>query len=44
MWKENRLRKYARKKFKRSDPLALHYWNYWFKCYGSHEPLWEMQE
>jgi len=39
-YKFNRLRKYKRKKLKASDPLALKYWNYWFKCFGVHENLW----
>ncbi|MGN6819446.1 MAG: hypothetical protein ACTHJR_12320 [Sphingomonas sp.] len=37
----HRLRKYARKKFKRSDPKALKYWRYWHKMYGHHVNLWE---
>lgn len=36
-----RLRKYARKKFKRSDPDALLYWRYWHKVHGPHRPLWK---
>ncbi|WOF44310.1 hypothetical protein KNJ79_05105 [Sphingopyxis indica] len=39
-WKHNRLRKYHRKKFKRSDPQALKYWRYWHLCFGQHALLW----
>lgn len=37
-----RLRKYARKKFRASDPLALLYWRYHQKFYGEHAQLWDM--
>ena len=40
----HRLRKYARKKFKQSDPQALLYWRYWHKLYGGHQPLWDVGE
>lgn len=36
----HRLRKYARKKFKASDPMALRYWRYWHKKHGGHQSLW----
>ena len=36
----HRYRKWARKAFKRRDPLALMKWRYWFKLHGDHEPLW----
>lgn len=36
----HRLRKYRRKQFRASDPLALMKWRYWFKAYGQHENLW----
>jgi len=39
----HRLRKYRRKKFHKSDPLALKYWTYWFKLYGKHQSLWDIQ-
>ena len=40
----HRLRKYRRKKFKRSDPLALKYWSYWFRLYKSHVNLWSLDD
>lgn len=40
-WLRCRLRKYARKKFRASDPQALLYWRYWHKVYGEHTPLWK---
>ena len=39
----HRLRKYRRKQFKAADPLALHKWDYWFKAYGGHKKLWELE-
>lgn len=38
----HRLRKYRRKKFRASDPLALRYWRYWHKLYGGHASLWSL--
>lgn len=40
----HRLRKYRRKKFGRSDPLALKYWRYWHKLHGGHALLWAMDD
>lgn len=36
----HRLRKYARKKFRRSDPQAVLYWRYWHRLYGGHALIW----
>jgi len=43
LWIHNRLRKYRRKKFKRSDPQGLLYWRYWFKAFRDHKRIWEQE-
>jgi hypothetical protein len=39
-WARNRLRKYARKKFRASDPRGLLFWRYWHKVNGGHRMIW----
>ena len=42
-WIFHRLRKYRRKQFKKSDPLALKKWRYWMKLHEQHKLLWELE-
>lgn len=40
-YSHHRYRKWARKAFRRRDPLALMKCRYWHKLYGGHAILWD---